>query len=77
MQQIIDYKDIENEDTLLQTIQNVNNANLSARAEIMKVAFANQAQKKHADDEEGPLDVDSHAAFNRKESCLKKWGVPM
>ena len=61
----------------MQTIQSSNNANLSARAEILKIAFANQMQKKHANDEQCPLDVDSNVAFNRKESCLKKWGVPM
>ena len=65
---LIDYMNIEMEDTLRQNVTNSNIANNSVRAEIIKMALANT---------EGHLDVDDYRAWQTKMDELKKWEVPI
>ena len=56
LRELIDFKTIENEDTLMETLRNLNIAYTSARAEILKIAVLNETYKE--EDENFTLNVD-------------------
>ena len=71
MTHLIDFSLIENEDQMRQSLNNLNNANHSARSDLFKVAFANLQQ------EGDPYEVDSYTSFKIKVDLLKRWGIPI
>lgn len=75
-EKLIDYNIIENEDALKQNITNLNNANLTARADLLKVALTSLSLSE-GDKLSSKYGVDNTRAFEIKCDLLRGWSVPV
>ena len=70
VQSIIDFSIIENEDALKQSMNKLNDANHTARSDLLKVAFASIQNNSFYQPE-------AHESFQQKNDLLTRWGIPI